>query len=173
MCLCICFDSWMSIALWANVVCCFNPTVNKAYLILFFFLSYRNRRFWGSIRHPLLKQNAIPFSLYKLKYPFSESEINCIKYFSMYVVFFITSNLEQIFQYSSRVYMDENPNENRQIHINFYPFSKFRRYMPEKLPIFSWFLAFLWKKIPPFAKMARSMYLRFGRNWVAGTWRST
>ena len=40
----------------------------------------RNRWFWGPIKHPFLKQNAISFSSYKIKYPICDSEINCIKH---------------------------------------------------------------------------------------------
>ena len=62
-----------------------------------------NRRFWGLIKHPFFKQSAILFSLYTIKYPFCESEINCIKMFTVYIVFFITSNLKRVFKYSSEV----------------------------------------------------------------------
>ena len=49
----------------------------------------RNRWFWGPIKHPFLKQNVILSSLYKINFPFCESEIHCIKHFSAYIVFFI------------------------------------------------------------------------------------
>ena len=61
----------------------------------------RNRWFWGPIKHPFSKQNAIIFPLYKIKYPFCESEI-VFNIFFVYIVFFITSNLERIFKYSSQ-----------------------------------------------------------------------
>ena len=41
----------------------------------------QNQWFWGPIKHPFLKQNAIIFPLYKIKYPFCESEINCVSHF--------------------------------------------------------------------------------------------
>ena len=41
----------------------------------------RNRWFWGPIKHHFLKKNAILFSLYKIKYPFCETDVNCIKHF--------------------------------------------------------------------------------------------
>ena len=57
----------------------------------------RNRWFWGPVKHPFLKQNAQLSSLYEIKYPFCESEINCIKhFFSAYIVFFSMSKLERV-----------------------------------------------------------------------------
>ena len=50
---------------------------------------------WGSVKRPFLMNW---FSSYKIKYYFCESEINCIKLFSLYIVFFKTSYLERTLQ---------------------------------------------------------------------------
>ena len=48
---------------------------------------HRNRWFWGPIKHDLLKWSVILFSLYKMKDPFCEGEINCINYFYVHRIF--------------------------------------------------------------------------------------
>ena len=64
-----------------------------------------NRCRWFYVRYnTTFKANAILFSLYQITYTFCESEINCIKHCSMYILFPITSNLERVFKCSSEVY---------------------------------------------------------------------
>ena len=52
----------------------------------------RNRWFWGPIKHPFLKQNAILFSLYKMKYLFVKAILIvsniflCTSYFSLCLI---------------------------------------------------------------------------------------
>ena len=112
----------------------------------------RNRWFWGPIKHPFLKQNAIIFPLYKIKYLFCESEINCVfNIFSMCIVFFIPSNLERISKYSSKVYCMKTWMKTGRNMQNFDPFSKFCRFIH--------FLDFppTFEKLSFFAKVGVSM----------------
>ena len=119
-----------------------------------------------SYKMPHLKQNAILFSLYTIKCPFCESEINCIKHFSTYIVFFIMSNIWILIL----GLMYEYPDENRQIHANCVPFLKISPIYAWKNTTFPRFREFApaFSKLPLSSrKLVRAWYTfdRWGGGW--------
>ena len=91
-----------------------------------------NRRFWGMIKYPLLNKTHFFCSLYKMKYPFCESENYCIELETFFYVHRIagTGNLLS----GSALCFDqmEIHDENRQQHAKFLPCFIIS---PEKLPL--------------------------------------
>ena len=75
-----------------------------------------NHRFLGLTKHPFFQAKRFFFIIYKIKYPFCESENNCIKH--MYIFFFLCTS------YISSRLMHENLDENRQIYAKCLPFYK-------------------------------------------------
>ena len=126
-----------------------------------------NRWFWGPIKYPFLKQNAILFSLYKIKYPFCESEINsstfflCTSYFSLCLIW--------------KEYLNTRPRSNvwkpGWKHVDTYKMFTLFKISPIyawKITPFSWVREFA----PTFEKLplsSRKWYeRRYDREWGAG-----
>ena len=82
----------------------------------------------------------------------------------MYSVFFITSNLERIFEYSSQVWCMKTLMKTGRYMQKFYPFSKFCGFMSEKWVLFL-ISPLPLENYPFFSKMGTSMDVRFGREW--------
>ena len=123
------------------------------------------RWFWGPIKHPFLKQNAILFSLYKIKYPFCESEIKCIKHF----FFLRTSYFSLCLIWDEYLYTHPSRSDAwkpgwRQVD-TCDMFTLFQHFADLTLFLDS---ANLWKITPFFAKVGTSVVFVLTRSWGAG-----
>ena len=123
----------------------------------------RNRWFWGPIKHPFSKQNAIIFPLYKIKYPFCESEINCV--YHLFRVHRISLRLIWNEYLSTSPRSDVWKPEWKQAE-TCKMFTLFQNYADSLFLDF----AFIFEKLPFFAKVGTSMIGSGGRVSKVGPW---
>ena len=143
-------------------------------------LSSRNRWFRGPIKQPpFLKQNSILFHYIWQSTSFMKARriVSNWRHLSIYVVFFIMSNVCLSFEYicvclrRPSLWPNVNPGEYRQIYAKFIPLFKISLIYAWKITHFSWFRQFVLpneKNAPFFAKIGTSMGVRLGREWEDG-----